>query len=203
MKKSVGSFKTACRFSLFSLAVAGMAACAPHYDPNAAPLRSGYTCCNLHFQDDWISDGNYGEYPFIPAGTSVKVYGYSGDRAYAEIGGKKMRFGHDYGRKQETLQQWVEKIVVTADPKIRLSKYPADVKEAIRLGKVMDGMTKEQAIMAVGYPLTSETASLDSPVWNYWLSSFDQYQLTWDKQGKAKISADPGVRARATYSPAK
>lgn len=203
MKKNVRNLQTACRFALSGLAMAGLTACAPHYDPNAPALRTGYTCCNLHFEDDWISDGNYGEYPFIAAGTPVKVYGYSGDRAYVEIGGRKMRLGHDYGRKQETLQQWVEKIVVAKDPKVRLATFPPDVREAIRIGKVSEGMNKEQAIMAVGYPLTSDTPSLDAPVWNYWLSSFAQYQLIWDKGGRMKVSADPGVKARAVYSPGK
>ncbi|QJD31409.1 hypothetical protein GNH96_10775 [Methylococcus geothermalis] len=180
-----------------------MAACAPRYDPNAPALRTGYTCCNLHFEGDWISDGNYGDEPFIAAGTPVKVYGMSGNVAYAEIGGRLMRLGHDYGRKQESLQQWVEKVVVTKDPKVRLATFPAEVQEAIRIGKMLEGMTKEQAIMAVGYPLTSDTTSLDAPVWHYWLSSFDQYQLVWDKQGKSKVSADPGVKARAVYAPPK
>ncbi|MDF9391779.1 hypothetical protein ELQ36_04540 [Methylococcus capsulatus] len=180
-----------------------MIACAPHYDPNAPALRTGYTCCNLHFEDDWISDGNYGENPFIAAGTPVKVYGYSGDCAYAEIGGRKMRLGHDYGRNEETLQHWVEKIVVTKDPKVRLAVFSPDVREAIRMGKVSGGMTKEQAIMAVGYPLTSETPSLDAPVWNYWLSSFDRYQLVWDKQGRMQVWADPGIKAKVVHSPGK
>jgi hypothetical protein len=64
-------------------------------------------------------------------------------------------------------------------------------------------MTKEQAIVAIGYPMTSDTPSLDAPVWSYWLSSFAQYQLIWDKACKMEVSADPGVKARAVYSPGK
>lgn len=60
------------------------------------------TVLNPHdFEGDWISDGNYGEKHYLPAGTPIKVYGLSGNVAYAEIGG---RLGHDYGRKQESLQ---------------------------------------------------------------------------------------------------
>ncbi|CAI8874918.1 outer membrane protein assembly factor BamE [Methylococcus capsulatus] len=203
MNMPVRHSTAACRFALSCLAMGGLIACAPHYDSNAPALRTGYTCCKLHFEDDWISDGNYGENPFIAAGTPVKVYGYSGDRAYAEVGGRKMRLGHDYGRKEETLQQWIEKIVVTKDPKIPLAAFPPEVREAIRAGKVSEGMTKEQVILAVGYPPTSETPSLDAPVWNYWLSSFDRYQLIWDKRGRMRVSADPGVKARVVYSPGK
>lgn len=199
MRTPFPNVKNASLLALFL--AAGLTACAPRYDAKSAPMRTGYTCCNLHFEDDWISDGNYGEHPFIAAGTPAKIYGLSGDRAYVEIGGRPVRLGHDYGRKQETLQQWVDKLIVTKDPKVRLASFPPDVREAIRIGKVLEGMTKEQVIMAVGYPMTSETASLNSPVWNYWLSSFDQYQVIWDKEGKARVSADPGVKARAVYTP--
>lgn len=166
----------------------------------APPLRTGYTCCNLHYEGDWISDANWGEMPFIAAGAPIKVTGYGRYRVHVEIDGKPMRLGLDYGRIQETLEQFAEKLVVLENPQDKIRKFPADVREAIRLGKVMPGMTKEQAIIAVGYPMTSETASLDAPVWNYWLSSFAQYQLVWGKDGRIKdVIADPITRAKAVY----
>ena len=58
-------------------------------------LPAGYTCCNLHYVDDWISDGNWGAFPLIPAGTPIKVTGYGPNRAYVEIDGKRFRIGHD------------------------------------------------------------------------------------------------------------
>lgn len=201
MKKAIPKWKDWFAPMCLVLVAFSLTACQPRFDPNAAPLRSGFTCCNLRYEGDWISDGNYGENPFIPAGTAAKVFDYGSDRAYAEIGGRRVRLGHDYGRAEESLQQWVAKIIVVEDPKKRLASYPTEVREAIRIGKVMEGMTKEQVIMAVGYPMTSETLSLDASVWNYWMSSFDQYQVIWDKQGRAKVSADPGVKARAVYLP--
>lgn len=144
---------------------------------DAPPLRTGYTCCNFHYEGDWISDANWSEMPFIAAGAPIKVTGYGRYRVHVEIDGKPMRLGLDYGRSQETLEQFAEKLVALENPQEKIKKYPADIREAIRLGKVVPGMSKKQAIIAVGYPMTSETASLDAPVWNYWLSSFAQYQL--------------------------
>jgi hypothetical protein len=83
-----------------------------------------------------------------------------------------MRLGHDYGRKEESLEQWISKIVVEEDPAPRIASYPVEVQAAIKEGRVTLGMTREQAIVAIGYPLTSETPSLDSPLWRHWLSSF-------------------------------
>jgi hypothetical protein len=167
---------------------------------NEAPLRQGYTCCNLHYEGDWISDANWGAQPFIPAGTPAKITSFGRYRIHVELDGKRMRIGQDYGREQETLEKFAEKMVVLEDPKPRIAKYPADVREAIRLGQVMEGMTREQAIVAVGYPQTDQTVSLDAPVWNHWVSSFGPYQLIWDKNGRIKeITTDPQTHHLMVY----
>lgn len=171
-------------------------------DAAGAALRQGYTCCNLHYENDWISDGNYASLPMIPAGTPIKVLSYGRNRAQVEIGGKPMRLGHDYGRAQESTEQWVAKIVVQADPKTKIASYPAEVREAIQLGRVMPGMTKEQVLIAVGYPLTSETPSLDARVWRHWVTSFGEYQLNWGNDGRVEeIVADPTTKNLIVHQP--
>lgn len=174
------------------------------FDDNTAapskPMRSGYTCCNLHYENDWISDANWGGMPFIPAGTPVKVKDFGRYRIFVDMNGKPMRIGLDYGREQQTLEQFSEKMVVLEDPKTKIASFPADVREAIRQGKVMSGMTKEQVIIAVGYPEADQTPSLDSSTWSYWLSSFESYQLKWSQDGRVKeIVTDPATRARMVY----
>jgi len=90
-----------------------------------APARVGYTCCNLHHEGDWISDSNFGALPFVPAGTPVKLKSYGSNRVYVDMNGKDMRFGLDYGRAQETLQQFAEKLILTDDPAAKIAAYPA------------------------------------------------------------------------------
>jgi hypothetical protein len=162
----------------------------------------GYACCTLHYEKDWISDGNYAGLPSYPPGTPISVLSFGRHKANADVKGVKMRLGHDYGRDQETLEQWLHKIVVDTDPTVKLATYPRDVQEAIRHGRVTGGMTKEQAIMAVGYPLTSENASLDAPIWRHWVSSFEEYQLVWGPDGRIKeISAPETVKNQIVYMP--
>jgi hypothetical protein len=154
-------------------------------------LPSGFTCCNFHHEGDWINDGNYATLPMIPAGTPATVTSYGRHRAHVTIGDKKMRLGHDYGREQETLQQWTAKMIVSSDPKTRIAGYPKDIQDVIRQGKIAKGMTKEQVIISVGYPLTSENASLDAPEWRMWVSSFGEYRIHWDDNGRVEaIFAD-------------
>jgi hypothetical protein len=69
----------------------------------AAATPVMFTCCNLHLDGDrWISDANWIEEPFLPAGTPVRIYEYKSDRAKAVIDGKVTWLGLDYGRKQQT-----------------------------------------------------------------------------------------------------
>lgn len=183
-------------------AVLALGACKTTETTLASPMQQGHTCCNLRYDGDWISDSNYANLPMIPAGTPIKVLSYGRDRAHVELGGKPFRLGHDYGRAEESTERWVSKIVVSDDPRQRLAGYPAQVQAAIRAGRVMKGMTREQVIMSVGYPLTSENRSLDAPVWRLWWSSFGEYQVEWDKQGRVKdITGHPETLKMMVYKP--
>jgi hypothetical protein len=171
--------------------------------PGAQTLpRQGFACCVLHYSRDWINDGNYAELPMIPAGTPIEVVNYGSNRAYVKVAGKPMRLGHDYGRDQESLEAWVNKVVVNDDPRPRIATYPPPVQAAIREGKVMVGMTREQAIVAVGYPLTSENVTLEAPTWRIWRSSHGEYDLNFGEDWRIKsITGDDSVTSQVTYQP--
>ncbi len=164
----------------------------PSEDPG---MLSGYTCCNLRYNKDWINDVNYGQLPMIPAGTPIKVTGYGNYRASVEIDGKPFRLGLDYGRTMETTEQWVAKQIVAEDPKAALAGYPNAVRQAIERGQVMIGMTKAQVIMSLGHPLTSENPRLDAPLWRYWWSSFGEYQVYWNGDRVSKVTGHPETLA--------
>jgi hypothetical protein len=169
--------------------------------PQALP-RQGYACCDLHYSRDWINDGNYAELPMIAAGTPIEVLSFGSNRAYVKVEGKPMRLGHDYGRDQESLEVWVDKIVVNDDPRPRITSYAPTVQAAIRQGKVMVGMTREQAITSIGYPLTSENVSLNDPVWRIWRSSRGEYQLNFGADGRVKsVTGDDSVTSLVIYQP--
>lgn len=159
-------------------------------------LLSGYTCCNFHYNGDWINDGNYAQLAMIPAGTPIKVKSYGRYMAYVDIDGKPYRLGLDYGRTAETTEQWVARLVLKDDPKAKLASYPAAVRQAIQSGKIMLGMNKEQVTMALGHPLTNENPRLDAPYWKYWWSSFGRYDVYWNSSGRvSKVDAHPETLA--------
>ena len=184
---------------LASVGLAKPATPAPGSPASQLP-RQGFACCNLHYDGDWINDGNYAELPMVPAGTPIEVLSYGRHRAYVKVDGKPMRLGHDYGRDQETLEGWVAKIVLSEDPRPRIASYPAAVREAIQQGRLVVGMTREQAIVAIGYPLTSENSSLDAPVWRMWRSTRGEYELNFRADGRlASVTGDDSVTGLMVY----
>lgn len=176
----------------------------PAADPAHGLPRQGFACCNLHYSKDWIDDGNYAELPMISAGTPIEVDSYGKNRAYVKIDGKPMRLGHDYGRDQESLEVWVNKVVVAADPRPKMARWPKSIRDAVYEGKILMGMNREQVIAAVGYPLTNENVSLDQPIWRMWRSSRGEYQINFKADGTVRsVTGDESVTSQMLYRPDK
>ena len=188
------------------LSTVGLAPKEPAPGTAGAPVfpRKGFACCDLHYSKDWINDGNYSSLPMIPAGTPIEVQSYGRHRAMVTVDGRAMRLGHDYGRDQETLDVWVNKIVVADDPRPRISSWPASVQAAIREGRVMVGMTREQTVVAIGYALTSENAFADASTLHYWRSTHEEFDLHFSPDGRlASVTGDESVVNLVTYRPGK
>lgn len=127
-----------------------------------AMAGANYTCCNLRYEGDWISDANWMGLPFVPAGARIVIKDYGRHHANVLIDGRPMRIGLDYGREQQSVQQFAPTLVTQADPRVRLASYEARVQAAIRAGQVLPGMTREQVTMALGPPRSDGTRSLDA-----------------------------------------
>ena len=146
--------------------------------------RSLMTCCNIHYETDQVNDANYFVGSTIPAGTPVKVDAMTGNSVtFTTAEGKKLTVVHSYGRDQESMQQWVSKLLVADDPKAKLATFSKSAQQAVREGRVEKGMTREQVIMSLGYPPTHRTASTTSNEWTYWYNRWVTYKVQFDDQG--------------------
>jgi len=158
----------------------------------------GYLCCNMRTDGSWISDINYDESgkTVIPAGTPVQVVGYGHQRVRIEIAGKKQAIGNDYSRDLK-LDAFARRYVVSDNPSDKLAHYPKQIQDAIGSMRLTKGMSREQVLMAVGYPVSSENPNLDAKVWRYWLSSFAEFRVTFDDRGLVSdVDGDPDTRAK-------
>ena len=96
---------------------------------------------------------------------------------------------------QLDLTAFAQRYIVAADPKKKIAGYSPRLRKAIETARVMPGMTREQVLMAVGYPVSSENPQLDSKIWRFWLSSFAEFQVVFGADDRVKeITTDAQTR---------
>lgn len=158
----------------------------------------GYLCCNMRTDGSWISDSNYAENGkrVIPVGTPAKVTGYGRYRVKVLLNGEKQAIGNDYSRDLDD-EAFARRYIVSEDPKAKIARFPEKTQKAISSQRIHKGMTREQVLMSLGYPISSENPNLDADMWRYWLSSFAEFQVMFDKAGRVSdITTDPQTRNR-------
>ncbi len=156
----------------------------------------GYLCCNMRSDGSWISDSNYAENGkrVVPVGTPVSVTGYGRHRVNVRIDGERQAIGNDYSR-DIGLADFARRYVVTEDPAAKIAGYPAKIQDAIKRAKITPGMTREQVLMSLGYPISSENPDLGADLWRYWMSSFAEFQVQFDGSGRVReITTDANTR---------
>lgn len=166
----------------------------PQGEPPLPP--AGYLCCNMRTDGSWISDINYQEAGkhIIALGTPVTPTGWGRFRINTEMNGERQSIGNDYSR-DLSMDVFAKRYIVADNPKTKLTSYPEKIRNAITNAKLVPGMTREQVLMAVGYPVSSENPNIDGSLWRYWLDSFSEFQVQFDAKGRVKeITADPRIR---------
>lgn len=159
---------------------------------------AGFLCCNMRTDGSWITDINYDENgkKIIPAGTPIKVTGYGHYRVKVDINGKSQAIGNDYSR-DLALETFAKRYVVADDPAAKIAAYPKKIQDAIAHAQIVLGMTREQVLMSVGYPVSSENHNLEDKTWRFWLSSFQEFRVRFDDNGRVTdVEGDGDAKSR-------
>ena len=162
-------------------------------------VRSGYACCNLRYSGNQLSDANYAQLPFIPLGTPVLIREIDAGQAIVEINGKQLLVRPDKAQTMVTPVQWLEQAVQADDPRPRLDNFPAGVRAAVQSGRVIKGMTREQVIMAIGYPQVSDKKGLEAASWRYLWSGFVPFYIHWTRDKLSRITGHSEIVNQMTY----
>lgn len=149
----------------------------------AYQARTLYTCCNIHYEGEGITDANYFVGSTLPLGTPVQVESMHSNSVTFSGGGVRLTLYHEYGTEQESFRQYVDKMLVEEDPKVRLTGFPLAAQRVIQAGRVERGMTREQVLLALGYPPTHRTASPSAFEWTYWYNRWITYRVRFDEAG--------------------
>lgn len=147
----------------------------------AADLLSGFLCCNMHSDGQEIGDISIGgpEQHVIPVGSPIRATSYSKHRVKVVVENKNQTLLNDYSR-DLPIEQFAARYIVAEDPTAKIKAFPQNIQYAIAAGHLVKGMTREQVLMSVGYPASSEVPNLNSNEWLYWITEKVQYRVKFD-----------------------
>lgn len=184
-----------------ALLAGGLLACAAGVQAQAT--FSGHLCCNMRTDGSWISDINYADSSMrvIPAGTPVEITGYGRYRVHTLMDGQKQDLGNDYSRDLD-MEAFARRYVVSTDVRPAIAAAPANVRRAIEAQRLVKGMTRQEVLAAVGWPVSSENPDMDSKLWRFWLGSFEEFQVKFDGQDRLEsVSGDAMTLNRVMLDP--
>jgi hypothetical protein len=156
------------KFALLSLAlVAAGAAFSVRAQGTQVP-NDGYLCCNLHVNGTWASDANAPRQGdrVLPAGTRVTGLAYGSAQIDVEVQGQKISIGNDYSR-AIPMNAFANRWIVPKNPLVSLRAWSPKVQQAVKAGRITQGMSRKQVLMSLGWPTATSTPNLEDPVWQY------------------------------------
>jgi len=136
------------------------------------PGKDYFTRFSFHEEDQTYLTTNYGRGELVPINTPVHVVAIS----FRKIALKRLDTGESlYIENVEKYSRRTIARIATdllSSVKTPLDRLAPPLVAAIETGEMRKGMTKEQVLMARGYPPGHETPSIDSDRWKYWSSRF-------------------------------
>jgi hypothetical protein len=106
-----------------------------------------------------------------------------------------MTLVYRHGRKVYPFEQYLDRIFLTDPSRLTSSAAVATSKKKgakaaapaankfekqIQQGIVEPGMTKQEVLMALGYPPAHRTPSIEQPIWTYWRNRWDVFMVYFD-----------------------
>jgi len=165
--------------------------------PSPLTGQTRYLCCNLHYEEHEINDANYLRGAVVPFGTRVEISKVSRNRVtFQPVGHPPLTLALKYGEKNLTMEQYIDRLFVTEDPRAEFArpghdkKLAADISKRRKLideGVVQKGMTKHDVLLALGYPPAHRTPSLDASAWTYWQNRWVTMVVHFDGDKVSRI----------------
>lgn len=153
--------------------------------------RSLYTCCNIHYKDELITDANYSEGKMIPLGSPVKIKEVLPDAITFEAAGTTLTVQQVYGKGKETARDYFDKLFVEKNRSEQVATLPAAVQKAIKEGRVERGMTRAEVVLSLGYPPIDDNPSPAAPEWKLWHSKGKSYTVKFIDKYVDEIVGSP------------
>jgi hypothetical protein len=189
-----------------AFAVLATTACKGPSVPNPLVGQTRYTCCNMHYENPEISDVNYQKGTLIPFGTRVQILEVKRNSVkFQPEGHPPIVLINKYGKDVLPLDQLMERYFLPYDPHAKLAAAKpaargakgknapkgsgtAEQRKLIEQAQIEPGMTREQVLMALGYPPAHRTPSLDGSTWTYWQNHWVTFEVYFDGDKVARVT---------------
>ncbi|PTY01252.1 hypothetical protein [Opitutus sp. ER46] len=124
----------------------------------------------IWYEDGESSGTNYARGTLVAINTKVKLLSLDGKNIVLQADGMTVKVKNvpDYTKKDTAA---LAQRLLGAEP-VSFDGFDEATVAAIKAGKMKRGMTKEQVLMARGYPPAHKTPTLQSDRWMYWPSRF-------------------------------
>ncbi|MDF9826668.1 hypothetical protein M2103_001668 [Ereboglobus sp. PH5-5] len=155
--------------------------------PAPEPGKEYYLRYCIWHENDAHNTTNYTRGDLVPANTKVTLLELSGRRMTIRISTTGATVKIDNAEKFTRKNMKIIARNMLSPTEVSISKEFAD---SIRNGELRIGMTKEEAIMARGWPPAHKTGSLTRDTWTYWSSRFVTQAVVF-KDGK--LDAGRGI----------
>jgi len=160
--------------------------------PHPLTDTTRHLCCNVRYERTTIADVNFQRGTLIPVGTPVRITRVTNKGVVFEAPGHPpITLVLKYGRRQLTLDEYLDRVLLQTDPRRELARLPRPTRQAIEAGRVEPGMTRRQVVMALGYPPAHRTPSLASPEWLYWQNRWEIFSVRFDGDRVTAVSPHP------------
>lgn len=160
-----------------------------------------YTKVNIWYEDpEEILSTNYHKGTIIPFGSQVKIADYKGNQisfTKEDMAGVTFTIFDVHKYSLVSMEELFNHYFSKDDPKApggEFSRLSGREKEDVEKGNLAEGMSKEAAIIAYGYPPKHKTPDLADDIWYYWSNRFHTEEVTFKNNRIIKIESMKGLR---------
>jgi len=128
-----------------------------------------FLCCNLRYDPKRpeITDSIAAQGTVVPFATRVEVQKVTRDSVvFTPAGHPAITLDYEHGGRVP-FDTFLSRLFVTEDPRLKLKKVPARQVKLVEKGTIVPGMSRDQVLLAVGYPPADRTPSLEAATWIY------------------------------------
>jgi hypothetical protein len=130
---------------------------------------------------------NLQEGKILPFGTEIEpIEATDNELSFKTMDGKKFRIKYDHSLIMLPMEAYIKQIFTTKSRAELTKGMKASRVKLLLAGKIKQGMTKEQVILACGNPPACRTPSQVNSTWIYWLNLESVYRVIF-RQDKVNV----------------